>query len=111
MSMSSLLRTQWADYPHTHADRLNFLVHLLTVPVFMAGTTAIFWGFCVSSMALSVAGLAAMIAALAAQAWGHRRESTAPAPFTGPGNAFARLVLEQWVTFPRYVLRRLSRRG
>lgn len=37
ISFFQLLRTQWADYPHVHANGTNLLVHLLTAPVFMAG--------------------------------------------------------------------------
>ncbi|MER1968490.1 Mpo1-like protein [Castellaniella sp. GW247-6E4] len=109
MSISSMLSTQWADYPRAHANRVNFVVHLATVPLFMAGTVALFGGLCTGSAASCLTGLSAMMAALAAQAWGHRLESHPPAPFTGPVNAFARIVFEQWLTFPRYVLYRIRR--
>ena len=111
MSVSTIFRTQWAGYAQVHANRLNFAVHLVTVPVFMAGTVAVIWGLCVWSAATSIAGVLAMMAALAAQGWGHRRESVPSAPFSGPVDAIARLLLEQWVTFPSYVLRRVLRAG
>ncbi|HLU00164.1 MAG TPA: terminase [Burkholderiaceae bacterium] len=109
MSFLQLLRTQWADYPHVHANGTNLLVHLLTAPVFMAGTVAFFWGFCALSITLSAVGLIAMVAAIMAQGWGHTHEARPPAPFTGRANAFARIFLEQWVTFPRYIAYRLGR--
>lgn len=111
MSISDILHKQWADYPRVHATRANFVVHLLTAPVFMGGTVAFFWGFCAVSVTLSVAGLLAMIGAVAAQAWGHKKEGQPPAPFTSRTNAFARIILEQWVTFPRYVLHCALRLG
>ncbi|WP_442593716.1 Mpo1-like protein [Parapusillimonas sp. JC17] len=107
MAVSSILRTQWNDYPQVHASRTNFMVHLATVPVFMAGTVIFFWGVCVFSLTPALAGLLAMMAALGAQGWGHRQESRPPAPFTSPGNALVRLMLEQWVTFPRYAWLRI----
>lgn len=106
MSISSILRKQWADYPQIHSTRVNFIVHLITVPVFMAGTVALFWGLCVASISLFVLGVLAMMVALAAQGWGHKQEPQAPAPFTSKANALGRLLLEQWVTFPKYVLHR-----
>lgn len=109
MSISSILQTQWADYSRIHANRANFLVHLMTAPIFMGGTVAFFWGFCALSLTLSVAGLFAMIVAIAAQGWSHKKERNAPAPFTSRANAFARIILEQWITFPRYVAYRLWR--
>lgn len=107
MSISNILHTQWADYSRIHANRANFIVHLMTAPVFMGGTVAFFWSFCALSLTLSLVGFFAMIAAIAAQGWSHKKEANAPAPFTSRGNAFARIILEQWITFPRYVAYRL----
>jgi len=38
-----------------------------------------------------------------AQGRGHKLETTAPAPFRGPADVAARLFVEQWITFPRFV--------
>ncbi len=35
---------------------------------------------------------------------GHKLEPTAPVRFRGPGDFAARIFIEQWFTFPRYVL-------
>ena len=53
---------------------------------------------------LAPAGLAAMVLAVALQGRTHKRESTPPVAFRGPGDVLARLFVEQWVTFPRYVV-------
>ena len=53
---------------------------------------------------LMVIGGIAMGTGLALQGKGHKLERVPPEPFTGPANAIARLLLEQWVTFPRFVL-------
>ncbi|MCC2595098.1 terminase [Pusillimonas sp. MFBS29] len=114
MSLQQVLRTQWDGYQCTHATRANFVVHLTTVPVFMAGTLGFICGAVTLSMGYCVLGLFAMAVAMAAQAWGHKHEAHSPAPFTSRSNAFARIFLEQWVTFPKYALhaawRTLSRR-
>ena len=102
MSFLTVLRTQWHDYQHTHAARANLVVHLLTVPVFMAGTAALLCGAATLSSGYCVMGLLAMVLAMAAQGWGHKKETHPPAPFTSRTNAFVRIFLEQWVTFPRY---------
>ncbi|HLT99799.1 MAG TPA: terminase [Burkholderiaceae bacterium] len=110
MSLTHILRTQWADYSRVHANGANLMVHALTAPVFMAGTVVFFWGFCALSPLLSLGGVFAMIVAVVAQGWGHKKESQPPAPFTSRGNAIARIFLEQWVTFPRYVVHCSTRR-
>jgi hypothetical protein len=41
---------------------------------------------------------------IALQGRGHRGEPVPPVPFSSSGNALARIFLEQWITFPRFVL-------
>jgi hypothetical protein len=98
-----LLRWQWSLYPAGHRDRRNLLVHALTNPLFLAGTCAL-----VSSpftgLRGALAGLGALVVAVAAQGRGHKLEASAPVPFRGPADVAARLFVEQLVTFPRYVL-------
>jgi hypothetical protein len=49
-------------------------------------------------------GAVLMFGALAAQGRGHRTEANAPVPFRSPFDFVARFFVEQWVTFPRFVL-------
>ena len=42
--------------------------------------------------------------AVAAQGKGHAREEARPHPFRGALDVVARIFVEQWITFPRYVL-------
>lgn len=107
-TVRELLRWQWNGYRHTHQSRTNFVIHLLTVPVFIMGTCAIVAAVVTLSSLWGAAGMSAMGLAMALQGVGHRLEPYSPAPFTGPGNAALRIMLEQWVTFPRYVVSRVS---
>lgn len=98
-----LLTWQWSLYPDGHRDRRNLTIHIATVPLFMLGNLLV-----VSSPLTSwwsaLVGLAATAFAVGAQGRGHRLESASPVPFAGPVDGVSRLFLEQWVTFPRYVL-------
>ena len=94
---------QWAGYPTFHGDRANLLLHLVAVPLFIGGTLAVLASPFVGWGALG-AGLGAMALSLAAQGRGHRREGRPPEPFLGPGDFVGRLFVEQFVTFPRFVL-------
>lgn len=98
-----LLRWQWSLYGDGHRARANLLVHLATVPIFLGGTAlmvaaSFFGGW------LAAAGLLAMVAAIALQGRTHKREATAPVPFTGASDVVSRIFVEQWITFPRFVL-------
>ncbi|HSX63044.1 MAG TPA: Mpo1-like protein [Tahibacter sp.] len=99
-----LIAWQWRTYADNHRDRVNLLLHIVAVPAFIAGILA--------TVRLLVAGLyvGAGIAfvfavfAFAVQGIGHKREAVAPIPFDGPLDFVGRVFVEQFVTFPRFVL-------
>ena len=98
-----LARWQWALYAGGHRDRTNLLIHALTQPIFCIGTlTALSAPFV--NVWLVLIGFVTMGFAMALQGRGHRRETTPPAPFRSPLEVFTRIFLEQWFTFPRFVL-------
>jgi len=104
MSLSELLRWQWAGYPRYHQSRANLLVHITVVPVFLLGNVLLVAAIARASWLLGAVGAIAMVASMAVQGLGHRREPVPPEPFTGPLNAVLRMMCEQWLTFPRFVV-------
>jgi hypothetical protein len=98
-----LLSWQWDNYPGNHRTRTNLLIHILTVPLFIAGT-ALAVAAPLVGWAGAPVGLAAAFVAMAVQGRGHRGEPVAPVPFAGPADVVVRVVAEQWITFPRFVL-------
>ncbi|MFI5001761.1 MAG: terminase [Reyranellales bacterium] len=99
-----LLAWQWRLYAPGHRDRLSLLLHIATAPLFWIGTAMIGWGVVVGSAGAFVSGLSLWLAALLAQGRGHAREAEAPVPFDGPLDFACRFFVEQFVTFPRFVL-------
>jgi hypothetical protein len=99
-----VLTWQWRGYSRYHRDRVNLLIHMMAVPAFIAGTLA------TVTQALQAQWFGAAVAfvfgavAFAVQGIGHKRERTAPEPFAGAGDFAARMLAEQFVTFPRFVL-------
>ncbi len=98
-----LLAWQWSIYPEGHRSRLNLFLHIGTAPVFVVGTIAVLAAL-LFGCRLALLGLTGMLLAFAAQGRGHRSEVVRPRPFRGPFDLLARFFVEQWVTFPRYVL-------
>ena len=116
MGIRELLRWQWSGYARYHRSRTNLLVHVVVVPLFLLGNAGLVLACVEASWRVALASFGAMVASLALQGLGHRKEEVPPEPFTSPTNAFLRLFLEQWVTFPRLVasggwLRALHRRS
>ena len=103
MNISELLRWQWQGYPRYHRSRVNLLVHIIVVPVFLLGNLALLVALVQRSWLAAGFAVVAMVASVALQGVGHRREPVPPEPFTSPRDAMGRLLCEQWVTFPRFV--------
>ena len=98
-----LLAWQWAIYPAGHTTRVNLIIHIVTVPIFEIGTLAFLAAF-VAGPRFAVAGLLMMAGAMAMQGRGHGTEPQPPARFLGPLDVLARILAEQWIAFPRFVL-------
>jgi hypothetical protein len=92
-----------SDYANFHGDRVNLVLHLATVPLFLAGNVALVY-FAAHASWLALAGLAAMAVAMGVQGRGHAREVNPPIPFAGPLDFAKRIFSEQWFKFPRYVV-------
>lgn len=104
MSPTGLLRRQWEGYSRNHRSRANLLIHIVAVPGFLLGNLMLLGALLEGSRGLAVAAFLVTATAFGAQGYGHGREAVPPEPFAGPLNAVARIFLEQWVTFPRFVL-------
>ncbi len=104
MGPVELLRWQWEGYPCAHGNRVNLWLHIFTAPFYWLGTVLLVLGVVELRWPQLVLGLASMLVTLIAQGRGHKLEVNPPAPFTSPWNFLARLFLEQWINFPRFVL-------
>jgi phage terminase small subunit len=104
MIRARLLAWQWSDYSAKHRSRTNLLLHIVAVPLFQLGSVVLVGtALARSGVGLGLGGLG-MLAALVLQGRGHRGEREAPVPFDGAADFVSRFVVEQWVTFPRFVL-------
>lgn len=98
------MRIDWTDYQRVHTGRKNLLIHLLAVPLFVAGFIVIVVSVLRSTWLPATTALAICVIALVLQAGGHRSEAQAPRPFTGPMNFLRRWFTEQFVIFPLFLL-------
>ena len=53
---------------------------------------------------MTIGAVAALGISLALQGRGHKMEAVPPVPFESPANAMSRLLAENLITFPRFVL-------
>ena len=104
MSLVHLLRWQWEGYPRYHQSRANLLLHIIVVPLFLIANVVLVVALVERSWWLAFTSVVVMLLSVAVQGRGHRQEAVPPEPFTSPLNAVSRIFLEQWVTFPRFIL-------
>ncbi len=104
MGISELLRWQWDGYPTYHQSRANLLLHIVVVPLFWVGNIGLVVALFSLSWLLALVSIAAMVVSVALQGRGHAQEEVPPVPFSSPANAVSRILLEQWISFPRYLL-------
>src|SRR5215510_1261630 len=86
-SSPGLLAWQWEGYARYHQSRTNLLMHIVLVPLFLAGNVALVVGAIRFDWIEAVAGLALMAISMALQGRGHRSEPVPPVPFSSAGNA------------------------
>ena len=104
MRIAELLKLQWQEYPSNHQSRLNLLIHLVTTPWFMLGSLMLPMALLSWSFIYLLVGLGLMGLVIALQGVGHSQEQIKPRAFAGVSDFIWRILLEQWVTFPRYIL-------
>jgi hypothetical protein len=99
----NLVQWQRDVYPEVHSRRSTLLVHVVTVPIFVAATL----GFLVSLVTLhffsALLSLTVMGAAFGAEAVMHKREPKSHA-IDGAVDLLSRVFVEHFVTFWRFVL-------
>ncbi len=95
---------QWRNYPQNHQHPTNLALHMIAVPLFIIGFLLIVSGVFSLSLASFAVGIVGLLAGLALQRHGHSLEAEASEPFSDRKDAVQRLVVEQFVTFPRFVL-------
>ena len=76
----------------------------MLVPLFLLSTLAFLRAILQHTWLAALLALGGMLLSIALQGRGHRHEPVPPEPFASPGDAISRIFLEQWITFPRFVL-------
>lgn len=80
------------------------MLHLIAVPLFILGTLLVLSGLFGFDLGQIAVGVIALVAALGLQRQGHRLEAQQPEPFANRQDAVQRLLTEQFITFPRFVV-------
>ncbi|MFO0547495.1 MAG: hypothetical protein U0271_03850 [Polyangiaceae bacterium] len=104
MLRPNLFRWQYELYPENHTTRRNLVIHLVTVPMFHMGFATMMVGFGTMSGFTLLSAWVVLATCVVLQGMGHRREPVAPVPFDGFIDGATRLIAEQFITFPRFLM-------
>jgi hypothetical protein len=99
-----LLSWQWEGYPRFHRDRVNLAIHIVAVPSFIASFVVLAASLATIRWVVAAASLLTLAVAFLVQGMAHDREVTPAIPFAGLTDAVTRILAEQFITFPRFVL-------
>jgi uncharacterized membrane protein YGL010W len=92
------------DYPRFHKNKANLLLHIVVVPLFVAGIVFAVWSLLQGRWMDAALGMLVPVVSLAIQGVGHKKEPNPPLPFKGPGEFVTRIFSEQFYRFPKFVL-------
>lgn len=95
---------QWRTYADNHQHPTNLILHVVAVPLFIVAALTLISGLFSLSFRPLVLGVIGIVASLAIQGHGHKLEAVQPEPFSDRKDAIGRLLVEQFVTFPRFLL-------
>ena len=104
MSFSELLESQWNGYAAAHRNRNNLLIHIVSVPLFWIGAVNFVVPLIFAGLVHALGGAVLMGVALFLQAKGNEMEGRTPEPFGDARDYVRRVLAEQFVTFPRFVI-------
>lgn len=102
--MLKLIQWQWNDYQQFHRSKTNLLIHIIAVPSFLVSNVYLLIALTQQAWIPALCSILVMVFSIAVQGRGHKMEETPSIPFSSLFNAIARLLLEQWINFPRFVL-------
>ncbi len=91
-------------YGKFHQDRVNLVIHLLMVPVFVVCALSALRNLFEDNWSWVIILAVGPFVSLAVQAHGHKKEINPPVPFKGGGDFLTRILVEQFYTFPRFLL-------
>ena len=104
MNLKELIAWQWKDYHQFHQSKVNLIIHIITMPIFALATLAtVFFAIQLNWLA-ALGSIFAVIVAFGLQGIGHAQEKNPSIPFASPAQAIKRILLEQFVSFPKYLL-------
>jgi uncharacterized membrane protein YGL010W len=104
MSFSELLQWQWSRYDAGHRNRSNLLIHIVAVPMFWLGAADFLIPLVFAGLVYALGGFILMALSLFLQSKGHEMEGKAPEPVGSAREWVRRVLAEQFVTFPRFVI-------
>jgi len=91
-------------YAQVHTHRTNLLIHLIAVPLFIAAHFGLIFWIVQQKPLLALMWIGLIVVSLGMQRQGHSLEPRKPAPFRNGLDFVIRLYIEQFYTFPQFVL-------
>ncbi len=99
-----IAKRQWLDFGTYHSSRLNLIIHVVAVPTFIIGIILFVYGLVNLRLIETLEAVLIMAISLGVQSYGHSNEEVRSAPFSGPLDTITRILIEQLINYPRFLL-------
>ena len=104
MRLSEIIKWQWEGYSKAHQSRANLFIHIILVPLFIISFLSLLLSIFRFDLISIVSSFFIMMMSFGLQGIGHSKEINPAEPFTSIKNAVLRIFLEQFYTFPKFVI-------
>jgi hypothetical protein len=104
MNIRELTQWQWDGYVKYHSSRINLLIHIVAVPLFILGAVLFLLTLVNFNLISVTISILLMVASMGVQGFGHGKEKVPAVPFSGSIDTISRIFIEQLFNFPKFVI-------
>jgi hypothetical protein len=104
MNILEITKQQWIDFGVYHSSRKNLIIHVFAAPIFIIGIVGFTYGLLNLQLIETVGSVLIMAISLGMQSYGHSNESVRSDSFASPLDAITRILIEQLINSPRFIM-------
>jgi len=103
VTTQEIIQRSWRETPQIHRNRLNLLIHLICVPLFICAHVLVVLSVITGSLSGLFMGLVSIASSVVSQQFGHSLEQESTPPASNTYDIFVGFYAEQLLNFWRFL--------
>lgn len=103
LNLRELLAWSWEQMPRVHRNPWNFVIHIITAPLFLLAHLLVLLAMLSGNLAALFMALVSIATSIVCQQFGHLLEKAQQTPYASTRDAIRRFYIEQCITIWRYL--------